>query len=140
VPSLCSQSVPVVFALGGLCVTRYLAPRGVQDGAMGLCDDGDNPTPRAHTGRSRARVDGSHQDIVTLVVSGGTAREAQFDLMSLRASGRAGPASAIESPSGSRAQRGRRPQRAETRQVCPIAPIRPLGTVSGRSANLLLGA
>lgn len=93
-----------VSALCGLCVTRSLAPRGVQDGALGLCDDGDDPAPRAQTGSPCARVDGSHQDIVTLIVSGGIAREAQFDLVGLRAFGLEGPVSAIESPSGSRAK------------------------------------
>ena len=96
--------MPVVYALCGLGVTRCLAPRGVQDGALGWCDDGNDPAPRAQTGSPRARVDGSHQDIVTLIVSGGTAREAQFDLVGLCAFGLEGPVSAIESPSGSRAE------------------------------------
>ena len=99
-----------VSALCGLCVTRSLAPRGVQDGALGLCDDGDDPAPRAQTGSPRARVDGSYQAIVTLLVSGGTAREAQFDLVSLRASGLEGPVNTIESPRGSRAKREREAQ------------------------------
>ena len=36
--------------------------------------------------------------------------------------------------------RGGRPQRAETMKSRPIAPIRPIGTGSGRSDNLVLGA
>jgi len=106
---------------------------------LGLCDDGDDPAPRAQTGSPCARVDGSPHDIVTLIVSGGTAREAQFDLMSLWASGLAGPVRVIESPSGSRAQQGGRPKRAETIALRPIASIRPIGTVSGQSDNLVLG-
>jgi hypothetical protein len=72
-------------------VTRYLAPRGVQARARGVCDDGDAPAPLAQTGRLRARVDGSPHDIVTLVVPGGASVEAQFDLVGVCASRLAGP-------------------------------------------------
>ena len=58
---------------------------------MGLCDDGDDPAPLAQTGSPRARVHGSDQDIVALVVPGGTGIEAQFDLVGVRASRLAGP-------------------------------------------------
>jgi hypothetical protein len=74
---------------------------------MGLYNAGDDAAPRAQTGSPRARVDGSHEDLVPLAVSGSTALEAQFDLISLRESGRAEPVKAIESPGGSRAKRGR---------------------------------
>jgi hypothetical protein len=43
-------------------------------------------------------------------VSGSIAREAQFDLVGLRAFGLEGPVSAIESPSGSKAKREREAQ------------------------------
>ena len=58
---------------------------------MGLSDDGDDPTPLAHTGSPRARVHGSDHDIVALVVPGGTGIEAQCDLVGVRASRLAGP-------------------------------------------------
>src|SRR6516165_9941976 len=65
------QSVPVVCAFGRLCVTGYLASRGVQDHAMGLSNDGDDPAPLAQTGSPRARVHGLDQDIAALGVPGG---------------------------------------------------------------------
>ena len=99
--------MPVVCALGRLCVTRYLAPRGVKDNPMGCGDDGNDPVALAQTGCPCTRVQGSDQDFVPLVVSGGAGVEAEFDLMSLRASDLAGPVSAIESPSGSSAKRRR---------------------------------
>ena len=109
VSSLRGPSVPVGCPGGGLWVTRYLAPRGVQAGAMGLGNAGDDPAPRPHTGSPRASVDGAQDARVPRVVSGRTAREAPWDLRSLRASGRAAPVRASESPDGSRAKRGREP-------------------------------
>jgi hypothetical protein len=58
---------------------------------MGVCDDGDDPAPRAQTRSPRARVDGSHHDLVTLVVPGGASVEAQLDLVGVCASSLAGP-------------------------------------------------
>jgi len=107
VSARCGPPVPGVAARCRLWVTRYRAPRRVPDGALGLGTDGHDPAPRAHTGSPRARVDGSHHERVPRLVSGGTARAAPFDLMSLGASGLAGPARAMESPSGSRATQGR---------------------------------
>ena len=72
--------------------------------------------------RQRARV----EDIVALIVSGGTARKARFDLVGLRASGLEGPVSAIKSPSGLRVKREREAKRAETIALRPIASPRPL--------------
>ena len=72
---------------------------------MGLSDDGDDPAPLAQTGGPRARVYGSDQDIVALVVPGSTGIKAEFDLISMRASDLAGPVSSIESPVGSSAKR-----------------------------------
>ena len=74
---------------------------------MGLCNDGDDPAALAQARSPGARVDGSDQDLVALVVSGGAGVEAEFDLISLRASDLAGPVSSIESPSGSSAKRRR---------------------------------
>ena len=58
---------------------------------MGLSDNGDDPAALTQTGSPRARVHGSDQDIVTLVVPGGAGIEAQFDLVGVRASSLAGP-------------------------------------------------
>ena len=58
---------------------------------MGLSDDGDDPAPLAQTGSPRARMHGSDQDIVALVVPGGAGIEALFDLVGVRASNLAGP-------------------------------------------------
>ena len=71
---------------------------------MGVCDDGDDPAPLAQTGSPRARVDGSHHDLVTLVVPGGASVEAQFDLVGVRASSLAGPGKLRESIEGSGAK------------------------------------
>ena len=65
---------------------------------MGLGDDGDPPTALAQTRRPGARANGSDQDIVALIVPGGTSTQAQFDLIGLCASHLAGPVRSIESP------------------------------------------
>ena len=57
---------------------------------MGLSDDGDDPATLVQTGSPRARVHGSDQGIVALVVPGGAGIEAQFDLVGVRASSLAG--------------------------------------------------
>ena len=65
---------------------------------MGSCDDGDDPAALAQTRRPGSRVHGSDQDIVALIVPGGTSTQAQFDLIGLRAPTLAGPVRSIESP------------------------------------------
>ncbi len=52
---------------------------------MGSCDDGNDPAALVQTRRSGSRVHGSDQDIVALIVPGGTGATAQFDLVGLRA-------------------------------------------------------
>ena len=71
---------------------------------MGLSDNGDDPVTLTQTRCPGARVHGSDQDIVALVVPGGAGSQAEFDLISLCASDLAGPVSSIESPGGSRAK------------------------------------
>ena len=73
---------------------------------MGLSDDGDDLATLAQVGSSRARVHGSDQDIVALVVPSGAGTQTQFDLISLCAADLASPVSSIESPVGSRAKQG----------------------------------
>jgi hypothetical protein len=120
-----------VSARCGLWVTRYRAPRGGQDGAVGLCDAGDAPAPRAHTGSPCASVDGAHPAIVTRIVSGGIAREAQCDLVGRRAFGLAGPVRALESPRGARAKGEREAQEGGDESLASERVPQTDGTASG---------
>ena len=104
--------MPVVCALGRLCVTRYLAPRGVQGHVMGLCNDGDDPAALAHARSPGASVDGSDQDLVALVVSGGAGIEALRHVVGVYTSDVAGPVSTIETSGAHVQSGGYRPEEA----------------------------
>ena len=107
---------------------------------MGLSDDGDDPVTLAQTRCPCASVQGSDQAVVALVVSSGAGFEAQFDLVSVRASDLAGPGSAIESHDGSSAKRWLDARRGCQEAWCLIATMRPLWVVPGRPAALVLGS
>ena len=77
---------------------------------MGLRNARDDPVTPTQNRCPRARVHGSAQDIIALVVPGGAGIEAMFDLMSLRAPALVDPVSLIESPVAQRRGGGGRPQ------------------------------
>jgi hypothetical protein len=90
--------VQVVVTVGGLRLTRYLAPRGVTDHPMGLRNHGDDPVALAQARCPCARVDDAHHDISALIVPGGAGIAAQFDPVGMRTSDRTGPVSSLEAP------------------------------------------
>jgi hypothetical protein len=92
-----------VAACGCLRVAGDVTPRGVKGHPVGRRDDGDEPVTLAHTGCPCARVQGSAQDFVALLVPGGAGMEAQFDLVGVRAADKGGPVSSLERLDGSSA-------------------------------------
>ena len=77
---------------------------------MGKSDDGNASAAFAQTRRPDSRIHGSDQDLVALVVSGGSGGEAQFDVAGLRAPDLADPVRSIGEPSGSSAKQLRSPR------------------------------
>jgi hypothetical protein len=71
---------------------------------MGESDDGDDAAACAQTRRPGSRVHGSDQDIVALIVPGGTSAAAQCDLLGLRVPHLAGPVRSIGSPQAAQAR------------------------------------
>ena len=106
---------------------------------MGSRDDGDDPAALVQTRRPCPRVRGSEQDIVALIVPGGTGPQAQFDLIGLRAPDLTGPLRARESPKRL-TYHATEVEAAGGRQevVCPGVPIQPMGTVSGGPDGMVL--
>ena len=103
---------------------------------MGLCHDGNDPVAHTQTRCPRARVQGTDQDCLTLVVPGGAGIEALFNVVRACPSDVAGPVSAIEMSGSSSAKRWLSARGGCQDEVRLIATLRPIRTLPRPSEEL----
>src|SRR4029450_4911821 len=112
----------------------------MKDYPVGLRHAGNDPVALAQTWCPRARIQGTDQDFVALVVSGGTGSEALCNVVRVCTSDVVSPVSAIETSGGSRAKRGVSARGGRQDEVCLIATVRPSWTLPRPFEALALGA
>ena len=103
---------------------------------MGLRHDGNDPVAHTQTRCPRARVQGTDQDCIALVVPGGAGIEALFNVVRVCKADVVGPVSAIETSRGSNAKRWLSARGGCQDGVRLLATLRPIRTLPRPSEEL----
>jgi hypothetical protein len=107
---------------------------------VGLRHDGNDPVAHTQTRCPRARVQGTDQNFVALVVPGGVGIEALCNVVRGCTSNASGPVSAIETSGGSSAKRWLSARGGCRDAVRLLTTLRPIRTLPRPAEELVFGS